>query len=76
MTLHKDLAENLRFTGTVYYEKKDGWGSSGGGYDTALTYYNQQKAVVPGLNAPLGLQFGISQIDGIRKGATGKVTWT
>ncbi|PZR37444.1 TonB-dependent receptor [Caulobacter segnis] len=76
VTLHKDLAENLRFTGTVYYEKKDGWGSSGVGYDTALTYYNQQKAVVPGLNAPLGLQFGISQIDGIRKGATGKVTWT
>lgn len=76
VTLHKDLADNLRFTGSVYYEDKAGWGSSAVSYATALTYYNQQKGVLPGLYAPLGVEFGISQIDGIRKGATGKLSWT
>ena len=76
LTLHKDLADNLRFTGSTYYEKKGGWGSSAVGYATALSYYNLEKGTVSGLSAPTGVGFGISQIEGTRKGATGKLAWT
>jgi iron complex outermembrane receptor protein len=76
LTLHKDLGDNLRFTGTTYYEKKGGWGSSAVPFVNSYGLYYLERATVPGLVAPTGLGFGISQIDGVRKGATGKLAWT
>jgi iron complex outermembrane receptor protein len=76
LTLNTPIGEAINFTTTAYYEDKGGYGVSPEAYATSLASYNAEKNVVAGLTAPRGLQYGLSGIDGTRKGITGKVAWT
>lgn len=69
------LSENFRLEATAYYEDKDGYGVSPEAYATSLTSYNAQKAVLPGLVAPRGLQYGLSEVAGERKGVVARAVW-
>ncbi|RAK51032.1 TonB-dependent receptor [Phenylobacterium deserti] len=65
----------IDLSATAYYEEKDGYGVSPEAYATSLTSHNAERLVVPGLFAPRGIQYGLSGIDGTRKGVTGRATW-
>lgn len=62
----------LNTSATAYYEDKEGFGVSPEAYATSLANYQAEAAIIPGLNAPLGLQYGLSTIDGDRKGVTAR----
>jgi iron complex outermembrane receptor protein len=66
--------EHVHFMLTGYYEDKKGYGVSPEAYSTSLASYNAERLVVPGLNAPRGLQYGLSTIAGERYGITGSGT--
>ena len=75
LTLASQITPDLKFTATGYYEDKQGYGVSPEAYATSLTNYNAERLIVPGLFAPKGLQYGLSTIDGTRKGVTGSVSY-
>ncbi len=70
-----EASPSLRLTATGYYEDKEGYGVSPEAYVTSLASYNAQRLIVPGLNAPRGLQYGLSTVDGKRFGALANVTY-
>ena len=76
LTYETPIGEALKLAVGAYYESKEGYGVSPEAYATSLTNYNAERLIVPGLFAPLGLQYGLSTVDGTRQGATGKLTWT
>ncbi|HQT53115.1 MAG TPA: TonB-dependent receptor [Phenylobacterium sp.] len=76
LTYDTPIGESLKLTVGAYYESKEGYGVSPEAYATSLTNYNAERLIVPGLFAPLGLQYGLSTVDGTRQGATGKLTWS
>jgi iron complex outermembrane receptor protein len=65
----------LKVAVTGYYEDKKGYGVSPEAYATSLASYNAERLILPGLFAPKGLQYGLSGIDGIRKGVSGSVAF-
>ncbi|WP_254784312.1 TonB-dependent receptor [Sphingomonas sp. OK281] len=68
-TVHLGIADGVHAETTVYYEDKDGWGSSPDSYANTLTYYNRQRLVSGlSLTAPRGTQFGVSSLGGYRQG--------
>ena len=69
------LSPDLELRSTLYYEDKDGYGVSPEAYATSLASHNAQRAIVPGLYAPLGLQYGLSTVAGTRQGALAALTW-
>lgn len=71
LTLNLPVGEAISASATAYYEDKGGYGVSPEAYATSLTNYNAERLIVPGLTAPRGIQYGLSGIDGIRKGITG-----
>ena len=76
LTLASQITPDLKFTATGYYEDKQGFGVSPEAYSTSLTNYNNEvRAGLTGLFAPKGLQYGLSTIDGTRKGVTGSVSY-
>jgi len=75
LTLKSKLGEAIDVSVTGYYEDKEGYGVSPEAYATSLASYNAERLVVPGLTAPKGLQYGLSTIDGTRKGVNGNLTW-
>jgi len=75
LTLKSALSEAIDVTATAYYEDKSGYGVSPEAYATSLTSYNAERLIVTGLTAPKGLQYGLSGVDGIRKGVTAKGEW-
>lgn len=75
LTLKAEVIENLDVSLTGYYEDKEGYGVSPEAYATSLTSYNNERLIVAGLTAPRGIQYGLSTIDGTRKGVSGNVTW-
>lgn len=76
LTLNLPVNEDLSFVATGYYEDKRGYGVSPEAYATSLTNYNAERNIIPGLTAPKGLQYGLSTIDGHRKGINAKGVWT
>lgn len=68
-TFHAGIADGVHAETTIYYEDKDGWGSSPDSYANTLTFYNRQR-LVSGLTltAPRGTQFGVSSLGGYRQG--------
>ena len=68
-TVHVGIADGVYADTTIYYEDKDGWGSSPDSYANTLTFYNRQR-VASGLalTAPRGTQFGVSSLGGYRQG--------
>ena len=62
-----------RLVTTAYYEDKDGYGVSPEAYGTSIARYTAQRAVIPGLVAPRGLQYGLSTVGGQRKGLSSRV---
>ena len=70
LTVHTPVGENFKFWGTAYYEDKKGYGVSPEAYATSLTNYNAERLILPFLFAPKGLQYGLSTINGRRKGLT------
>lgn len=68
-TFHFGIADGVHAETTIYYEDKDGWGSSPDSYANTLTFYNRQR-LVSGLvlTAPRGTQFGVSSLGGYRQG--------
>ncbi|MBC7367314.1 MAG: TonB-dependent receptor [Undibacterium sp.] len=73
-TLH--LGDKLTLDSTAYYDDKQGHGASFAGYSAVNNIYNTQLAAgVTGLSAPRGVQYGISYIDGHRKGLTSKLVY-
>lgn len=75
LTLNTPITDAIDVTATGYYEDKEGYGVSPEAYATSLASYNAERLIVAGLTAPKGLQYGLSGIDGTRKGVTGKVAW-
>ena len=75
LTFASQITPDLKFTATGYYEDKKGYGVSPEAYATSLTNYNAERLILPGLFAPRGLQYGLSTIDGTRKGVTGSVSY-
>jgi iron complex outermembrane receptor protein len=71
LTLNLPVNDAISASATAYYEDKGGYGVSPEAYATSLTNYNAERLIVPGLTAPRGIQYGLSGIDGIRKGVTG-----
>jgi len=70
------LGDNLTLESGAYYDDKEGYGASFAGYAAVLGIYNTQVAAgVSGLTAPRGVQYGISYIDGHRKGLTSKLVY-
>ncbi|WP_294238394.1 TonB-dependent receptor [uncultured Sphingomonas sp.] len=68
-TFHFGIADGVDAETTIYYEDKDGWGSSPDSYANTLTYYNRQRLVSGlALTAPRGTQFGVSSLGGYRQG--------
>lgn len=70
------VSQNLRLEGTAYYEDKDGYGVSPEAYATSLTSYNNQRLILTDLTAPKGLQYGLSEVSGERKGGVVRAIWT
>ncbi|CAN5152915.1 TonB-dependent receptor [soil metagenome] len=75
LTLDTPITDAISVIATGYYEDKGGYGVSPEAYATSLTSYNNERLIVSGLTAPKGLQYGLSGIDGKRKGVTGKLAW-
>jgi len=75
LTLSSPLNDALSLRATAYYEDKDGYGVSPEAYATSLASHNAQSAIVPGLTAPRGLQYGLSTVGGIRKGINTGIAW-
>ncbi len=73
---HAALSSEVKLNATAYYEDKDGYGVSPEAYATSLASYNAERLVLPGLVAPRGLQYGLSTVDGIRKGVTASLVYT
>lgn len=63
-----DITEDLQFTGTYYYEDKDGYGVSPDSYSNSLGIYNRQLSAGLDVVHPRGVQYGLSGVGGIRKG--------
>ncbi|WP_293364197.1 TonB-dependent receptor [Phenylobacterium sp.] len=75
LTLKTPIGENVDVSVTGYYEDKKGYGVSPEAYATSLASHNAERLIVPGLFAPRGIQYGLSTIDGKRKGLTGNAVW-
>jgi iron complex outermembrane receptor protein len=75
LTFASKVTDDFKFTATGYYEDKKGYGVSPEAYATSLASYNAERLIIPGLFAPKGLQYGLSTIDGTRKGVTGSATY-
>lgn len=69
------VSQNFRLEGTAYYEDKEGYGVSPEAYATSLASYNNQRLILSGLTAPRGLQYGLSTVDGERKGLVARAIW-
>nr|WP_240633756.1 TonB-dependent receptor [Caulobacter flavus] len=75
LSLNKPIGEAFEIRSTVYYEDKGGYGVSPEAYATSLASYNAERLIVAGLTAPKGVQYGLSGVDGKRKGITAGGTW-
>jgi iron complex outermembrane receptor protein len=75
LTLNTPITDNLDLTTTAYYEDKGGYGVSPEAYATSKASYDAEVGKVAGIVAPKGIQYGLSGVDGIRKGVTAKVAW-
>jgi len=75
LTLNTPITDNFDLTTTAYYEDKGGYGVSPEAYSTSKSSYDAEVGKVAGIVAPRGIQYGLSGIDGIRKGVTAKVAW-
>lgn len=75
LTLKMAFGEAVDLSVTAYYEDKEGYGVSPEAYATSLASHNAQRLIVAGLTAPRGIQYGLSTIDGKRKGVNGNVAW-
>jgi iron complex outermembrane receptor protein len=69
------LGDNITLSATGYYEDKMGYGVSPEAYATSLTSHRAEVAIIPGLFAPRGLQYGLSTIGGHRSGITTAAEW-
>jgi len=76
LTLNYPVGEAIDLTATAYYEDKEGYGVSPEAFETSRTNYNNERLVVPGLVAPRGIQYGLSGVDGTRKGVTTRGEWS
>jgi len=75
LTLKSPIGEAADVSVTGYYEDKTGYGVSPEAYATSLANYNAERLIVAGLTAPRGIQYGLSTVDGTRKGITGRAEW-
>ncbi|MBT9472666.1 MAG: TonB-dependent receptor [Pseudomonadota bacterium] len=75
LTFKSPVGENIDLSATGYYEDKQGYGVSPEAYATSLASHNAERLIIPGLVAPRGLQYGLSTIDGTRKGISAKAEW-
>lgn len=75
LTVKSPVGEAIDVSATAYYEDKQGYGVSPEAYGTSLSSHNAERLIIPGLFAPRGLQYGLSTINGERKGITGKLEW-
>lgn len=75
LNLELPFGDDVDVSATAYYERKGGYGVSPEAYATSLAAYQAEAALYPELVAPRGVQYGLSTIDGIRKGVTAKADW-
>ena len=75
LTLATPIGDAFDVSVTGYYEDKNGYGVSPEAYSTSLANYNAERLIVPGLTAPKGLQYGLSTVDGTRKGLNSRAGW-
>lgn len=75
LTLKAPLGEAVDVSVTGYYEDKKGYGVSPEAYATSLASYNAERLIVAGLTTPRGIQYGLSTVDGTRKGVNSRAEW-
>jgi iron complex outermembrane receptor protein len=76
LTLNTPVTDAIDLTTTAYYEDKSGYGVSPEAWGTSIASYTAEvDAGLTGLTAPKGIQYGLSGIDGTRKGITAKGKW-
>lgn len=74
-TFKSDISDAFNITATAYYEDKDGTGVSPDSYTNTRPIYLRQQGVALAVTAPRGVQYGISGVGGVRKGAVLKGSW-
>jgi iron complex outermembrane receptor protein len=76
LTFKTAIGDDIDLTSTAYYEDKGGYGVSPEAWATSInSYVAEVDRGVAGLTAPRGLQYGLSGVDGKRKGVTIKGEW-
>lgn len=68
LQLNTYLTDSLMFTGTAYFEDKDGYGVSPDSYTNTLSIYEDQASAGLDVVHPRGVQYGLSSVGGERKG--------
>lgn len=69
------ITENLEFTATAYFEDKVGTGVSPDSYANSRSIYLRQAAAGLDVVHPRGVQYGLSGMDGERKGLVAGFDW-
>lgn len=69
------LTEDIQFEATAYYEDKVGTGVSPDSYSNSLAIYERQAAAGLDVVHPRGVQYGLSGMDGERKGIVAGFDW-
>jgi iron complex outermembrane receptor protein len=66
------LGDAVTLSATAYYEDKDGYGVSPDSYANTRPIFLDQRAAGLAVTAPRGVQYGVSEVGGIRKGVVVK----
>ena len=75
LNFETDITPGLMLKATAYQEDKDGYGVSPDSYSNTLGRYVGQAAVGLDVVHPRGVQFGLSEVGGTRKGAVAGFEW-
>lgn len=75
LNFETDLTPGLMLKATAYQEDKDGYGVSPEGTASALARFLGQDAVGLDVVYPRGVQYGLSEVGGTRKGVVAGLAW-
>jgi len=74
-TFETAIGDDINLTITGYHEDKDGYGVSPDGYANSRGIYVRQAEAGLDVNAPRGVQYGLSGVGGVRNGVVAKASW-
>ena len=75
LSFETGILDGVTLKSTLYYEDKDGFGVSPDGYSNTLGRFQDQVEVGLDVTHPRGIQYGLSEVGGDRKGLTAGFVW-